>query len=217
MTFGDLVRVAIGPVGSGLLLALVIGALLVELQTLAGIGAAVATLALFGFFAAQVLGGNSDLLVVGVGLVGLLLLLGEVHFSLSGGVLGLFGGIAVLLAIFAAFGIDNAALTVTALAIAIVLGVVLFVVARRVMPQRVFARRSIALESVQGPDYVAAPDLRAFLGRSGMTLSYLRPAGVAMIDGRRVDVLTDGEFVAAGAPIVVTRVEGARVFVRPEA
>jgi hypothetical protein len=28
-------------------------------------------------------------------------------------------------------------------------------------------------------------------------------------------VLTEGEFVAAGTPLVVTRVEGARIFVRP--
>jgi membrane protein implicated in regulation of membrane protease activity len=29
-------------------------------------------------------------------------------------------------------------------------------------------------------------------------------------------VLTEGEFVAAGTAVVVTRVEGARIFVRPE-
>jgi len=53
------------------------------------------------------------------------------------------------------------------------------------------------------------------LGRSGIASSYLRPAGVATIDGRRIDVLTEGEFVTAGSAIRVTRVEGARIFVRP--
>jgi membrane-bound serine protease (ClpP class) len=43
----------------------------------------------------------------------------------------------------------------------------------------------------------------------------LRPAGVATIGGRRVDVLTEGEFVNAGTPVRVTRVEGARIFVQP--
>ena len=35
------------------------------------------------------------------------------------------------------------------------------------------------------------------------------------MDGNRVDVLTEGDFVQAGTNVVVTRVEGARVFVRP--
>jgi membrane-bound serine protease (ClpP class) len=49
----------------------------------------------------------------------------------------------------------------------------------------------------------------------GTAASYLRPAGIASIDGQRVDVLTEGEFIAAGTAIRVVRVEGARVFVEP--
>ncbi len=51
--------------------------------------------------------------------------------------------------------------------------------------------------------------------RRGVASSYLRPAGVALIGDRRVDVLTEGEFIAAGTPVKVTRVEGARIFVEP--
>jgi membrane-bound serine protease (ClpP class) len=35
------------------------------------------------------------------------------------------------------------------------------------------------------------------------------------VDGQRVDVLTEGDFVPAGSPIRVSRVEGARIFVHP--
>jgi membrane-bound serine protease (ClpP class) len=45
-------------------------------------------------------------------------------------------------------------------------------------------------------------------------LSPLRPAGVADIDGSRVDVVSDGEFIETGAAIEVTRVDGNRVVVR---
>jgi membrane-bound serine protease (ClpP class) len=44
----------------------------------------------------------------------------------------------------------------------------------------------------------------------------LRPAGLATFDDRRVDVLSEGDFVPAGTPVRVTRVEGARIFVKPE-
>jgi membrane-bound serine protease (ClpP class) len=53
------------------------------------------------------------------------------------------------------------------------------------------------------------------LGREGKTLTALRPAGAAEIDGRRLDVVTDGVFVEAGRPVRVVTVEGARIVVAP--
>ncbi|HXM07812.1 MAG TPA: NfeD family protein, partial [Candidatus Acidoferrum sp.] len=69
------------------------------------------------------------------------------------------------------------------------------------------------LGATQGPEYVTSADLTSLSGKTGSAASFLRPAGIASIDGRRVDVLTAGEFIAAGTPIRVVRVEGARVFV----
>ncbi|MCL4697026.1 MAG: hypothetical protein KJ023_08250, partial [Burkholderiaceae bacterium] len=40
------------------------------------------------------------------------------------------------------------------------------------------------------------------------------PAGVADLDGERVDVVSDGEFIEAGEAIEVTRVDGNRIVVR---
>jgi membrane-bound serine protease (ClpP class) len=42
----------------------------------------------------------------------------------------------------------------------------------------------------------------------------LRPAGIADFEGQRVDVVSDGEFIAAGDPITVIRVDGNRIVVR---
>jgi membrane-bound serine protease (ClpP class) len=42
----------------------------------------------------------------------------------------------------------------------------------------------------------------------------LRPAGIARIEGARLDVVTDGEYVEAGEPVEVTRVDGNRIVVR---
>jgi membrane-bound serine protease (ClpP class) len=52
-------------------------------------------------------------------------------------------------------------------------------------------------------------------GKVGVTLTPLRPSGAAEIDGRRVDVVTDGVFIEAGAPVRVVAVQGARVVVAP--
>jgi membrane-bound serine protease (ClpP class) len=57
-------------------------------------------------------------------------------------------------------------------------------------------------------------DLSSLLGKEGRALSTLRPAGTAQFDTQRIDVVTEGEFVASGTPVTVIRVDGARVLVR---
>ena len=49
------------------------------------------------------------------------------------------------------------------------------------------------------------------LGNQALTT--LRPAGTALIDGERVDVVTDGEYLPNDTEIKVVKVEGARIVV----
>ena len=49
-----------------------------------------------------------------------------------------------------------------------------------------------------------------------MSETDLRPAGLARIREHKVDVVTDGEYVARGTPIVITAIEGHRVVVKAE-
>ena len=60
---------------------------------------------------------------------------------------------------------------------------------------------------------VAEGDLR-WLGKQGRASSPLRPAGIAEIEGERVDVVSDGELIDAGQLVEVTRVDGNRIVVR---
>ena len=63
--------------------------------------------------------------------------------------------------------------------------------------------------------FQAAPqELEALAGQSGQSLSPLRPAGVALINGQRVDVVTNGEFIEPETEVEVVAVEGSRVVVR---
>ncbi|MBW7461072.1 nodulation protein NfeD, partial [Paenibacillus sepulcri] len=48
----------------------------------------------------------------------------------------------------------------------------------------------------------------------GRSVTPLRPAGTAIIGEQRVDVVTQGEFIAANAEIQVIKVEGTRVVVQ---
>jgi NfeD-like C-terminal, partner-binding len=52
------------------------------------------------------------------------------------------------------------------------------------------------------------------LHRSGVAVTQLRPSGTAFINGKRVDVVTEGPLIDQGASLKVVAVEGIRVVVR---
>ncbi len=60
----------------------------------------------------------------------------------------------------------------------------------------------------------ASPQRPAQQGAIGEALSDLRPAGVANFDGHRIDVVTEGDYIAAGQKVEVIRAERYRRVVR---
>ena len=62
--------------------------------------------------------------------------------------------------------------------------------------------------------FSANEDNSSLLNKEGEALTQLRPSGIALIDSKRVDVVTDGEFLEAGAKIVVSDIQGRRVIVK---
>ena len=56
-------------------------------------------------------------------------------------------------------------------------------------------------------------ELMRYLNMEGLSVTDLRPAGTAMIDQQRLDVVTDGEYVEKNRPIVVTGISGNRIVV----
>lgn len=52
------------------------------------------------------------------------------------------------------------------------------------------------------------------LHQTGSALTSLRPSGTALINGRRVDVVTEGGMIERNTPIKVVGIEGMRVIVR---
>jgi membrane-bound serine protease (ClpP class) len=210
----SIARFATDPIVSGLLLTLGMLGLLIEMQTMHGISGIIGVGALALFFGSHVYAGFSNGLVVVLAVLGILGILWELHVVPGHGLPGILGGVALLVAVLLAFGTPFLFVGVETIATAIVLTVIAFTLTVRAVPQNAWAHR-LALVAAQGPEYVASGDYRMLRGRTGTAVSYLRPAGIASIDGRRVDVLTEGEFIAQGTPIRVVRVEGARVFVEP--
>jgi len=69
-----------------------------------------------------------------------------------------------------------------------------------------------AIESGPAPlDAQAA----ALIGRRGVTLNALRPAGNADFGGQRLDVVSEASFLAQGTPVRIAKVDGNRIVVEP--
>jgi membrane-bound serine protease (ClpP class) len=78
-------------------------------------------------------------------------------------------------------------------------------------PESRIARKFISQQAV-GELGVDKPEL---LNGTGVALTQLRPSGIAKINGRRVDVVTEGGLIERGAAVKVVAVEGTRIVVRP--
>ncbi len=56
----------------------------------------------------------------------------------------------------------------------------------------------------------------SLVGQKGVTVTALRPAGMAIVNDRKVDVVLVGEFIDKDVDIAVVDVSGNRVVVRPD-
>lgn len=77
--------------------------------------------------------------------------------------------------------------------------------------------RFVLATNLKGDDAEAARDSEhraKYLGKSGTAVTPLRPTGVAEIDGERIEVVTEGEFIASGSKIRVVAMDRRRFFVR---
>lgn len=218
----NLVRFLTHPVVSSLLITVAMLGIIIELRTpgfgIAG-GLGVGSLALFlwGHWLVQLAGWEELLLA----LVGVILLAVELLFLPGFGIAGVLGILALLAGlVLSMLGPGNTAQFIMLVSGRVVLSIVFALVASllllRLMTRLPFGRRMIldtGLTAEKG--YASGPesDMR-WLGKRGVAHSMLRPAGIADIEGERVDVVSNGEMIDAGRPIEVIRVDGNRIVVK---
>ena len=219
----SLVRFLTHPIVSSILMTVGILGIIVELRT-PGFGVpgalGLASLALFfgGHWLVR-LTGWEEILLVGIGFA----LLGVEIFVLPGfGIAGVLG----LVLIVTGLGLSivgrgatwpvmlNAAGRV---ALSLLIAMAASLAFLRLLPRLPFGRRFVlatGLPSGTG-DASLGGSKRVWLGMRGVAGSPLRPAGIATIDGERVDVVSEGQFIEPGCPVEVIRIDGNRIVVRP--
>jgi len=145
----------------------------------------------------------------------LLLLVGSlligVEIFVPGAVAGALGGIALFTAVIVAFTVS------VKCGFWILFGVVFLTILTVIMWIRLFPRTAIGQKMTlneSGTVFKAGASRESLAGKAGVTLSQLRPAGYADIEGKREDVITEGGIIEQGQPVTVVKVEGNRIVVR---
>jgi len=218
----SLVRFLTHPVVSSLLMTLGIMGIIVEIRMPGfGLPGMVGLVSLGLFFWGHTLvqlAGWEELLLVALGLILIAL---EVFFIPGFGVAAILG-IALLLGGFGLSLIGSGAnwesmiSAMGQVALSILVAIVAAIFLLRYFPRLPFGQRLLLKTSLLSQEgYGSAPERDVgWLGKRGTAATDLHPSGIAHLNGDRVDVVSDGDFIDAGQAVEVVRVDGNRIVVR---
>ena len=147
------------------------------------------------------------LFVGGLALIGL-------EMFVPGGIVGTVGIITV---VYAIIYVNKPTYYIAfILVVSLILAVILYYVNRNVLHKKlIFLDRLVLNDSISTEDgYVASESRVELVGQILKAYTDLRPAGVAILDNEKLDVVTDGDFIEKGNDIEVIRVEGMRIVVK---
>lgn len=216
-----LARFLAQPVVAPLLLALGVLGIIVELKAGAfGLGLLVSLVSLGLFFGASVtagLAGWHEIVLLGVGAIALAV---EVFVLPGFGAAGILGAVcfaaaAVLAMVGTAPTTGDVAGAVAALGASVVITAAVAYAWVRHLPNSSRFKGLLLRDGLgAGQGYLAAPQRHEVVGRDGVAVTDLRPSGAAQVGDERLDVVTEGEFIAQGSRILVVRADGYRHVVR---
>lgn len=222
----NLVRILTHPIVISILLALAFWGLISEIKTAGwGIGGTLALVALGLFFWSHHLAGLAGLEGIALVVVGILLVAVELLIIPGFGVAGLLGAAAIIggfaLTIVGDTSLATArdwmevCLMILSALTASLLGVL--ALAKYLPQSQLLHRRGLVLGSkleaykldTQKPDSFEVKS-----GMKGTAVTDLRPSGIANIEGQRIDVMTQGDYIKSGEAIEVMSVFGSRIVVK---
>ncbi|TSA34701.1 MAG: hypothetical protein D4R65_05915 [Verrucomicrobiaceae bacterium] len=145
--------------------------------------------------------------IIVLAIVGFLLIAAEVF--VPGMVLGVLGGLCLagMVALcYMTYGPLLGTLAFAALAVLLITGFFLWI---NLFPSTPIGKKMMLKKSLP-----SSIPLQSLLGATGEAVTPLRPAGTAVIGGRRIDVVAESGLIEPGQKIEVVLQEGMRVVVR---
>ena len=154
---------------------------------------------------------DSLLLLIILQLVGVVVIIAEIILP-SGGILSVVALSVFTYSLYIAFSDISKTVGFAFVAGDIVLFPVIVIVGLKLLSKSPVTLRK-TLSRKEGVSS-QSPELDRYLDMQGTAVTNLRPAGMAIIDGQRVDVVTRGEYFEKDSVITVTAVTGNQIIVR---
>ena len=126
---------------------------------------------------------------------------------LPGAIVGVIGGLILIYSIYMGFAVQGTIFGIVQLAVALVLLPTVFLFALKKLSLKKSLNQSEGFT-------VEKENIQQFMEQAGTTLTKLRPSGIALINHKKVDVVTEGEMIEKDIPVKVIKIEGNRVIVR---
>lgn len=209
----EVARFITSPLVIPILLSIASLGLIVELYSPGfGVAGTMGLIALALFFYGHIISGLAGLEAIILLILGIVFI--ALEFFISGGILGILGVGSIVGSLFMA-GYDLGVMIISiaiALVVAIVAAIILYYSIG--MEKGLFRRLVLQDRTMTELGYVSSTDRSGLLGLTGKAITPLRPAGTAIIDDERIDVVSEGGFVAEGQEVEVVKVQGMRVVVR---
>lgn len=220
----SVLRFLSNPVVSSILMLMMLGGLYFELQS-PGIGfpGIVSGIGTMLFFAPLYIMGLAQSWEIILFFIGVLLILVEIFVIPGFGVSGLIG-ITLVIVSMATSLIGNVGLSfpelhqisqaIWTMAITLILGIGLVASMIRYMPEnKLFSKLILTDATDREHGYTSSDSKDALIGLEGVAMTSLRPAGTVLIDDKRIDVVSVGDFIEKGARIKVVDTSSSRVMV----
>lgn len=209
----EIARFLTNPVVVPILLSLASIGLIVELYSPGfGVPGSIGALALILFFYGHIIAGLAGYEAIILLILGIVLIIAELF--VPGGIVGLLGIGAVTGALFmSANDMGHMAMSIgIAVLASIVVSVILF---KTIGIEKGFFRHVILNDSTSTEKgYISSHNRLELIGLEGKALTPLRPSGTGLFDEERLDVVSEGAYVASGAMIKIVKTEGSRIVVR---
>lgn len=225
-TFNEsILRFLASPVLSSILMLMMLGGLYFELQS-PGVGfpGAMSAIGAMLFFAPMYIMGFAEPWEIILFFFGIILIVVEIFVLPGFGIPGIIGITLLVFSLGASLvgnvGLDFPALeymnrAIWTMAITLILGILMIFSLSKYLPQnRMFSKLILVDSTSKDEGYTSARSQDSLTGKEGVTLTPLRPSGIALIDENRVDVVSQGDFVENGARIKVVNTSSSRVMVR---
>ena len=224
----ELFRLLISPTVSSLLLMIGVGGLYFELKTPGfGVAGTIAIVCLTLFFGARAVVGLSEWIDLALIAIGVALILIEVLVIPGFGIAGVAGIVCLAIGTYLSFTFnftfpqyswefDRLKDAAQILSVGAIMGIILIVALLKTFPHTPLYNLTVLRRALHAADgYVVQSEqaCRQAIGLRGMAASKLRPAGRARFGDKTMQVVSRGEFIDRGTPVIIVQVDGNRYVV----